>query len=151
MRAVKFGSVVASKYFVNEAETEIGVDSPAQEVAGTVDVTVTTAGGTSKIATKDHYKYLPVITSVFPNSGPTTGINEWGAASITGYGFAEGFPSATVVSYGTTAVASEHTSCFPHTFCEVWVPAHAAGTVDITVKVNGATSLKTKADKFTYK
>ena len=149
--SVKFGGVSATKYSVNEAGTEIGVVAPAQEVAGTVDVTVTNLFGTSKTTTKDHYKYLPVITSVFPNSGPTTGINEWGAAWITGYGFAEGFPSATAVSYGTTAVASEHTSCFPDTFCEVWVPAHAAGTVDITVKVNGATSLKTKADKFTYK
>jgi hypothetical protein len=39
----------------------------------------------------------------------------------------------------------------PHTFCEVWVPAHAAGTVDVTVTINGATSLQTKADKFIYK
>lgn len=81
---VEFGGVPASKYFINAAGTEVAALSPAREVAGTVDVTVRTPGGTSKITTKDHYKYLPVITSVFPSSGPATGINEWGAAWIAG-------------------------------------------------------------------
>ena len=148
--AVQFGGVSA-KYIVAPTGTEVIAVSPAREEAGTVDVTITTIVGTSAITSKDHYKYLPVITSVFPSGGPITGINEWGAAWITGYGFAEGFPSTTAVSYGITAVASEHTSCFPHTFCEVWVPPHAAGKVDVKVTVNSATSAKTKSDQYTYK
>jgi hypothetical protein len=150
VEAVKFGSVAASKYTLNKAGTEIGVVSPGQEVAGTIDITITTTFGTSKITTKDHYKYLPVITSVFPTSGPITGISEWGVAWITGYGFQNGFPTTTAVTYGTTPVSQEHVSCGGG-LCEVWVPAHAAGKVDVKATVNGATSAKTKTDLFTYK
>jgi IPT/TIG domain-containing protein len=142
MRAVKFGSVVASKYFVNKAETEIGVDSPAQEVAGTVDVTVTTAVGTSKITTKDHYKYLPVITSIKPNSGPA-GVEQ--QVEIFGAGFK---PGASEIFFGTTLVGNAN--CFTPTFCAAVSPALPKGKVEVKVKVNGLTSIKTTAALYTY-
>jgi len=142
---------VSAKDIVAPTGTEVIAVSPAREEAGTVDVTITTIDGTSAITSKDHYKYLPVITRVFPNTGSTAGVSEFGIQVIDGYGFAEGFPASDVFSFGGTTETGEHVSCGPHTLCETFVPAHAAGTVDITVTVNGATSLKTKADRYTYK
>ncbi len=52
---VKFGGVAATEASVNSSKSITAV-SPA-EVAGTVDVTVTTAGGTSATSKKDHFKY----------------------------------------------------------------------------------------------
>lgn len=52
---VKFGAIEAKKFAVG-SETTITAESPAG-TAGTVNVTVTTAGGTSAITSKDHFKY----------------------------------------------------------------------------------------------
>lgn len=151
VQSVSFGGVAASTYFTNNAGTEIAVLSPPSEVVGTVDVTVTTIVGTSATTTKDHYKYVPVITEISPASGPTTGISEWGDEVIRGYGFSPGFPTTTQFSYGTTPVNQEDVSCFSSIGCEVWVPAHAAGKVKVKVTVNGITSASSKAATFTYK
>ncbi len=52
---VRFGEAKASGVLVNSA-TSITASSPAH-AAGTVDVTVTTATGTTPLTNKDHYKY----------------------------------------------------------------------------------------------
>jgi hypothetical protein len=141
--SVKFGTVAASKYTINEAGTEIGVVTPAQQVAGTVDVTVTTVAGASKVTTKDHYKYLPVITKVEPNTGPVAG---GGEVTVFGVGFKVGFNA--LFSFGTTM--TEQSGC-ENTRCIVIAPTHAVGKVDVRITVNGAISAKTKADLYTYK
>jgi YVTN family beta-propeller protein len=140
--AVEFGGVPASAYFVNGAGTEIAALSPAREVAGTVDVTVRTPGGTSKTATKDHYKYLPVITSIRPNRGPA-GVEQ--QVEIFGAGFKSG---ASEILFGTTLVGNA--GCFGPTFCAAVSPALPKGKVEVKVKVNGLTSIKTKAALYTY-
>ena len=66
------------------------------ESAATVDVTVTTPGGTSAISSADHFTYTaaPTVTAVSPNAGPlggTTGV------TITG----TNFTGATAVDFGT--------------------------------------------------
>jgi hypothetical protein len=88
---------------------------------------------------------------MFPNTGSTEGVSTFPTPVIEGYGFAEGYPSPDVFSFGGTTETGNNASCFSHDGCEMFIPAHAAGTADITVTVNGATSLKTKADKYTYK
>ena len=71
-KEVKFGSVAATGVTVVSA-TSITAEAPAG--SGTVDVTVTTIGGTSAIGGADQYTYvsLPTVTKVEPSEGPTTG------------------------------------------------------------------------------
>jgi hypothetical protein len=149
VRSVNFGGVAAKGYVVNEAGTEIGAVSPPKEVAGIVDVTVTTVvSGTSAISKKDHYKYLPVITHVEPRFGSVGGFER---ILVFGFGFSPGPPEAggATFAFGTTPATAS--ACFgEHQVCEVTTPAHAAGTVDVRATVNGATSAKTKADQFTF-
>lgn len=136
---VKFGAVTAVFTYI-DATTIIAV-APAQS-AGTVDVTVTTPGGTSPNTAADNYTYTgsaaPVVTSVSPASGPigTT-------ITITGTGFT-GATSVTVggVSASFTVVLS--------TQITATVPAGTpAGVVDVRVTGPGGTSANTAADNFT--
>src|SRR5689334_7721286 len=71
--AVKFGGTAATSYSVVSA-TQITAVTPAHAL-GTVDVLVTTPGGTNPPATADRYTYegLPSVTSVSPFAGPTAG------------------------------------------------------------------------------
>ncbi|GAA1935376.1 IPT/TIG domain-containing protein [Streptantibioticus ferralitis] len=69
---------------------------------GTVDVTVTTAGGTSAVTPSTRFTYLgpcpepvpPTVTSVLPNRGPDQGGQQ---VAITGTGFV---PGKTQVFFG---------------------------------------------------
>ena len=65
--AVKFGSAPATAITANTA-TSVTATSPAG--TGTVDVTVTTAGGTSTIAAGDKFTYVaaPTVTSIVPTA-----------------------------------------------------------------------------------
>jgi hypothetical protein len=93
--AVKFGVTPATSYTVNSA-TQITAIAPVG--TGTVDVTVTTAGGTSATSLADQYTYAPVPTfvSILPVSGPTTGNT---AVTITGTNLI----GATSVTFGGTS------------------------------------------------
>ena len=74
--AVRFGSNAAGSFIVNST-TQITATSPAG--IGTVDVTVTTPGGTSATSTADQFTYVPApalaptVTNINPNTGPTSG------------------------------------------------------------------------------
>lgn len=134
------GSAQAATAWVYVANSEIAALSPVRDVAGTVDVTVRTPGGTSKTTTKDHYKYLPVITSIQPNSGPA-GVEQ--QVEIFGAGFK---PGESAIFFGTTL--DGNAECFTPTFCAAVSPARPKGKFE--VKVNGLTSIKTKAALYTY-
>jgi hypothetical protein len=140
--AVKFGSTAATRFTVNSA-TLLTAVSPA-ETAGTVDVTVTTPGGTSAVATADRFKFAPTITGLGPNSG-----SEAGGTSVTvsGTGFALG-EGATIVQFGSTKAMS--VNCTSTTTCTVVSPAHEAGAVDVKATVNKVSSAKVTADRFTF-
>lgn len=136
---VKFGTVAAVFTYIDT--TTIVAVAPAQS-AGTVDIIVTTPGGTSPNTAADNYTYTgsaaPVVTSVSPASGPigTT-------ITITGTGFT-GATSVTVggVSASFTVVLS--------TQITATVPAGTpAGVVDVRVTGPGGTSANTAADNFT--
>ena len=70
--AVYFGTKAGTITAVSA--TQITVTSPAG-VAGTVDVTVVTAGGTSATSTADRFTYVtaPAVTGVSPTVGPASG------------------------------------------------------------------------------
>ncbi len=139
--AVSFGATAASTFTVNNAN-QITVTAPAH-AAGTVDVTAITPGGTSATNTGDQYTYVagPTVTSVTPSSGPTAG-----GTSVTIAG--TGFTGATAVSFGGTAASTftvDNASQITAT-----APAHAAGTVDVTVTTPAGTSPTGAADQYTY-
>ncbi len=139
--AVKFGAANATKYTVNSA-TQITATAPAG-AAGTVDVRVTTVGGTSAISAGDHYTYIaaPIVTGLTPNSGSIAGGT---SVTITG----SGFGGASAVRFGTSAAVSFTVDSA--TQITATAPAGPAGTVDVTVTTVGGTSATGANDQFTY-
>jgi hypothetical protein len=137
--AVKFGSNNASSFTVNSA-TSITTTAPAG--SGTVDVTVTTPGGTSATSGSDQFTYVaaPTVTSVAPGSGPAVGGT---SVTITG----TNFTGATAVKFGGTAASFMFVSA---TSITATSPARSAGIVDVTVTTAGGTSATGVADGFTY-
>ena len=113
--------------------------------AGTVDVRVTTAGGTSPASASDEFTYQPkapprpAVTKVTPASGPAAGGN---TITITGTHLSGG-----VVTVGLNVASATCTA----TKCTVTVPPGGTGTVDIQVTTAGGTSPASKADHYTYK
>ncbi|OWK36652.1 hypothetical protein FRUB_09215 [Fimbriiglobus ruber] len=144
--AVDFGGVQGT--VTTDTPTLIVVTAPA-DGAGTVDVTVTTAGGTSATGAGDHFTYLsppppppaaPTVTGVSPASGSTAGGT---VVDITGADLG----GATAVDFG--GVQGTVTTDTP-TLIVVTAPADGAGTVDITVTTAGGTSATGAGDHFTY-
>jgi large repetitive protein len=140
---VSFGGTAATSVtFVNT--TRLTALSPSGSAGGTVDVRVTTVGGTSAIVTADRYTYSdgpPTITGISPANGPLAGGT---TVTITG----TGFTSATTVSFGGTSGTS--VTFISATQISARSPAHAAGVVDVTVTTVGGTSGTSAADQFTY-
>ena len=137
---VKFGTAAASSVTFVSA-TELQATAPAH-AAGTVNVTVHTGGGTSAVATADEYSYgAPTVSSVSPRSGSTAGGT---AVTISGTGFV---PGATV-KFGTAAASS--VTFVSATELNATAPAHAAGTVDVTVSTPGGTSATSRLDQYAY-
>jgi hypothetical protein len=137
---VFFGGVAAKSFTVN-ANGTITAIAPAHS-AGTVDVTVVTALGTSQIGSSDKFTYLakPTVTAITPKNGPAAG-----GTVVTIYG--TGLNYVTKVTFGGVAAKFQLNADGTLT---VWSPAHLAGIVDILVISPGGTSAKTTADRFTY-
>ena len=94
--SVKFATT-ASATVTFVSATQLKAVAPAH-TAGTVDVTVTTSGGTSLIVAGDHYAYgLPTVISFTPTSGITGS-----TVTVTGTGLV---PGATV-KFGTEATTT---------------------------------------------
>jgi hypothetical protein len=139
--AVAFGANAATSVTVNSASSITATAPPGS--AGTVDITVTTPGGTSATGVADDFTYdpVPTVTAVSPSAGPTTGGT---AVTITGSGFVHG----STVAFGTGHPASA-TYNSP-TQLTATAPAGSSGSVDITVTTPGGTSATSSADQFTY-
>lgn len=137
--AVTFGATVATSYTVNSA-TSITAVSPAG--AGTVDIRVTSPGGTSATSAADQFTYTaaPTVTSVSPTSGPAPG-----GTSVTVIG--SSFTGATAVTFGVTAATSFTVNSA--TAITATAPA-GTGVVDVRVTTVGGTSATTAADQFSY-
>jgi hypothetical protein len=141
--AVRFGSTNATSFTVKSSKSIVAV-SPAATV-GTIDVTVTTPGGTTAISLADHFKFIPAVTNLNPNAGSKAGGT---TVTVTGSGFALG-TTATIVRFGAAKATS--VNCTSTTSCTVVAPKHEAGTVDVTAIVNKVASLQSPpGDQFTY-
>ncbi|TPQ15874.1 IPT/TIG domain-containing protein [Streptomyces sporangiiformans] len=125
--AVKFGAASASSYTV-VSTTKITAVAPAG--SGTVQITVTTTGGTSNGIGFTYTIATPVISAVAPVKGPTSGGN---TVTLTG----TSFNGATQVRFGNTTAAFAVVSA---TQITATAPARAAGTANITVVTPGGTS-----------
>ncbi|HVT65055.1 MAG TPA: IPT/TIG domain-containing protein [Mycobacteriales bacterium] len=143
--AVTFGAAgPASSYHVHSS-TQITAVSPPSSTTGPVDVTVTAAGNTSAVVTADHFTYgtTPKITSITPNSGPTTG-----GTSVTIRG--SGFTGTTAVRFGGAGAA---TSYHVHSSTQITAVSPATSTarqVNVFVTAAGSTSAAAASDHFTY-
>jgi len=136
--AVDFGTTAATAFDVVSA-TQITATSPAG--TGVVDVTVTTAGGTSPMSAADHYSYVPAVTSVNADIGPASG-----GTDVTIGGF--GFTRAMAVDFGTAAATN--VTYVSATQITATSPA-GAGVVDVTATTTGETSpIARPADQFSY-
>ncbi|MGK5013095.1 putative Ig domain-containing protein [Janthinobacterium sp. MDB2-8] len=137
--AVSFGGTAASSFTFNSA-TQITATAPAG--TGTVDVRVTTGGGTSAAGAADQFTYLatPTVSSISPTSGPAAGGT---SVTITGTNFG----GVTAVTFGGTA-ASSFTFNSP-TQITATAP-FGTGTVDVRVTTGGGTSATSAADQYTY-
>ena len=143
--AVKFGTVLATSFTVVSG-TEITATDPAGK-AGAVDVTVTTAGGTSKTSAADKFTYVaaPAITKIAPAAGPLGGGT---AVTITG----KNLTNATAVTF-TMGLTVEPAMSFvvkSATTIVATSPAMGAGLANVTVTTAGGTSPVVAADQFTY-
>ena len=138
---VSFGSTAATSYTVDSA-TQITATAPAGS-AGTVDVTVSTPGGTSSANPGDHYTYVPEpsVAKVEPNQGPLVGGT---SVTITG----TNFTGAKEVKFGS--VPAKGFTVNSATSITAETPAGSAGTVNVTVTTIGGESAASGADDFTY-
>jgi hypothetical protein len=84
---------------------------------------------------------VPAVSSVSPNAGPTEGGN---TVTINGTNFVSGAS----VKFARTASAT--VTFVSATQLKAVVPAHAAGTVDVTVTTTGGTSALVSGDHYTY-
>ncbi|WP_198511193.1 putative Ig domain-containing protein [Janthinobacterium sp. 67] len=139
--AVKFGATNATGYTVNSA-TQITATAPAGS-AGTVNVTVTTAGGTSATGAANQFTYIPAptVTSISPTAGPTAGGT---SVTITG----TGLTGTTAVTFGATAATGFTVNSA--TQITATAPAGSAGTVNVRVTTTGGTSATSAANQYTY-
>jgi hypothetical protein len=137
---VSFGGMAAS-FTVNSA-TQITATTPA-DTAGTVDVRVTNASGTSVPGVGDQFLYqapVPAVLSLSPNSGPTAG---GPSVVITG----TNFTGATAVTFGGTSASFTVDSA---TQITAIAPPHATGTIDVLVATPNGISAAVQGDQFFY-
>ncbi len=133
---VKFGTS-PSVGAVTCTATSCTATSPAG--TGTVDVTVTTSGGTSVPSSADQFTYGPTVTRIDPMAGPTAGGT---VVTVTGTNLA----GASAVKFGLNAATA--LSCTATT-CTATSPA-GSGTVDVTVITPDGTSVTSSVDRFAY-
>lgn len=134
-----FGATAATSFTVN-SNFSITATSPAG--TGTVDIRVTSEGGTSTASAADQFTYTgaPVVTSISPASGSLGGGT---SVTITG----NNFSGATAVTFGATAATGFTVNSA--TSITATSPA-GTGTVDVRVTTAGGTSATSAADQFTY-
>src|SRR5262249_33844130 len=137
---VYFDGVAATSYTVN-SDTSITATVPAATGPGTVDVQVSGPYfDLSPAGAADQFTYydVPAVTSLSPASDTASG---GGSVTITGTNLG----GATAVSFGGTAATSFVVNS--DNSITATAPAHAAGTVSVTVTTPGGTS---SGASFTY-
>lgn len=141
--AVDFGSSSATSVVV-DSQNSITAVSPAGTPGETVDVTITTLGGTSLTSAADRFRYLQtaplLVKKVSPKNGAFTGGTQ---VIIRG----SAFVGATAVDFGSAGA----TSFAINSKSSITAVAPAGtGTVDVTVTTPEGTSPTSSADRFSY-
>lgn len=138
---VAFGSTAASSVNV-VSPTELQAVSPAS-AAGLVNLTVTTAAGTSPDTTADQFTYEPPpsVTAVSPDYG-----GKGGGTTVTITG--SNLSGATAVDFGTVPASSFTVAS--STSIAATSPPGTPGTVDVRVTTPYGTSAAISADEYTY-
>jgi hypothetical protein len=139
--AVDFGTNPATDVTVITNHMITATSPPG---TGTVDVTVTTPGGTSLPDTGDRFTYAdvaPVVSHIAPRHGTPAGGT---AVAITGHNLS----SATTVQFGPNPATN--LKVVSGKVIVVRSPA-GMGTVDVTVTTPAGTSATSTKDQFTYK
>ena len=139
--AVDFGATNGAANYTVSSSTQITATSPPG-TAGTVDVLVTTPIETSVAVAADQFTYesVPVVSSVSPVAGPTTGTT---SVAIGGSNFTD----ASAVRFGAATATFTFNSS---TSITATSPAGSAGKVDVTVTTPIGTSATSAADQFAY-
>ncbi|MGY2031528.1 beta strand repeat-containing protein [Nocardia gipuzkoensis] len=127
--AVTFGTTAATSFTIVSATQITAVVPPG--VAGAVNVTVTTPGGTSTLPSSYFYLNIPALTSISPSSGPIAGGN---TVTLTG----NHLLGTTAVRFGATAASAF--TVVSATQITATAPPAAAGTVAVTAITAGGTS-----------
>jgi hypothetical protein len=138
--SVNFGGVRATSFTVTSASSITAASPP--EAAGTVDVSVTTAAGTSPPISADQFSYgPPAVTKVSPQGGPVAG-----GTTVTISG--SGFTGVTVVEFGAVAASSYKVNSAAS--ITAVSPSEPVGPVDVTVKTPEGTSAVSAHDHFKF-
>jgi IPT/TIG domain len=139
---VKFGTMPAASYEIVSPE-EIRAVAPAGVGGGAVEITISSATGSSAKVPGDFYFYAarPAVSKVSPNKGPATGGT---VVTITG----TELQSVSQVMFGGVPA----TSFTSHGYASIIAvaPPNAGGSADITVIAVGGTSPIVKKDVFKY-
>jgi hypothetical protein len=140
--SVRFGTNKARDVRVSRSGRQLTAVTPTH-AAGTVNVTVTTADGTSRAVTADRFTYVaaPVLTSLSVANGPTAGGT---VVTVTGRNFAD----LTQVDFGSTA--GRGIRVVSSSRITVTSPPHVTGLVDVRVVSAYGTSSYSDADRFTF-
>ena len=131
------------------ADSEIRATTGGGATAGTFSVFVTTQGVTTPASNAAHFTYTPTVTSVSPNTGPTSGGT---TITIMGSGFQS--PATVVIGQGngtTGAIAATNVDVISNSEITATTGGGAtAGTFSVYVTTQGVTSLGSNAAHFTY-
>jgi len=141
---VHFGANLATNVVVVSASS---ITATAPAGSGTVDITVTTADGTSAITSADQYTYevAPTVSGVTPNTGTSAGGT---GVTVSGTGFASG--STTVTFGGVAATGVSVTSSTTLTATSPAYSTQSGAQVDVEVTTAYGTSAANSSDRFTY-
>ncbi|GAA2744146.1 hypothetical protein GCM10009868_20680 [Terrabacter aerolatus] len=146
--AVRFGTTLATG-LTRVSDTQVRVTAPAR-AAGTVDVTVTTPGGTSAVIAADRFTYAavpvpsvpsaPTVTALSVTAGPVRGGT---VVLVTG----TGFRGSAIVTVGGTALRP---TVLSSTQLRITTPARAAGPAPVQVRTTSGTSRTSAASTYSY-
>jgi hypothetical protein len=137
--SVQFGNTPARAFKVLSSAA-VSAEAPAG--TGSVDITVTSASGTSATSAADRYGYVPppTVERLEPGEGATYGGTR---VTITGTYLA----GATAVKFGASAATGVKVESATSISA---VSPRGSGTVDVVVTAAGGTSTAGPADHFVY-
>jgi hypothetical protein len=141
--AVRFNTLAATHYTV-DSPSEITAESPAGK--GKVDITVSTAGGTSATSPADQFSYVPAgapptISKLSSKKGPAAGGTP---VIITG----SHFVGVTALRFGSASARNVRVES--ETFIAAVAPPGTTGPAAVTVTTPNGTSSPSSKTTFTF-